>query len=150
MMTRLKLYIAGASREAERVRRWTEIANQSSAIKIVSTWVDGAEKWSGQDDTYSSQLSARIAIQDLAELASADVVWLMVPDNLPSFGAVFEVGFAHGIGKPFVASGAMAESSIFTALGKRCSTDAEAYFYLSDLAHQYAQHAIASSLAEVP
>lgn len=86
-------YLAGASREAKRVRSWAEKLEQTGVIQIAHRWFNDAEQWAGKDAEMDLETASSQAMACLEELARAKVLWVLWP-NQPTVGAFVELGAA--------------------------------------------------------
>lgn len=122
----MKLYLAASSREADRVRR-AQLAIRERGWLLTLDWLTELESNLARgvrDADLSREDQRRHAQADLDAIREADVVWLLAPQE-PTKGAWTELGFALGIGKPVVVSGAA--SCIFLELAAlRCDSDESA------------------------
>lgn len=117
----MSIYIAGASAEVFRAVRAHEEAERLG-LPVVSTWTKHvvANRGKGVMDHHLTPEEARVeADRDEEELATAEVFWLLVPQE-PSRGAYFELGMFCGrtLGADVIASGTRAGRCIFEQL--RC------------------------------
>ena len=121
---KLRVYVAGSSAETERAVRcmnWLRdhgIVVTSSWPEVIATVGIANPRNAPRDDR------ATWTQTDLAEVQTADVLWLLAP-NTPTRGAWIEYGFALAVGRMVVASGDT-KQTIFTAIGDEYGTDAEA------------------------
>lgn len=100
----MNIYCAGASKEITRIERWVKRLKESR-INVVSTWID-VIRIVGQanpTDALPEQYKAW-AEKDLAEVRSADILWLFLPE-CETIGAYVELGYAFCAGKMICASG---------------------------------------------
>ena len=91
-MTGLRIYVAGASTDRERVARYMG-ALREAGWEVTEDWC-AAEAASGLDDGDLDDVTATAAARrDLNGIDRADVFWLVAPER-PSFGACTELGYA--------------------------------------------------------
>jgi len=136
----LNVYVAGASAELPRAKLAIAKINEMELARVTVDWpgvieAAGAANGPGVDDP------AACARMDLAGVADADVVLLLVPsEGCHSTGLWCEYGYALNRGAFVVASGPAGPSeSIFLSLAsKRCPDDAAALLAIVMLAeHSY-------------
>jgi hypothetical protein len=127
------VYLAGASREYERVRKWAAALEASELCTIADRWFDSAHLWAGNDERVSRLVQTTIAEREQAAVRRARIFWLLWPDQ-PSAGAFIELGYAlshrHYSAQhvEVVCSGERALESIFTATADfRSDSDVLAY-----------------------
>lgn len=137
----MKIYIAASSSDLERVDRCAAGAH-AAGLLVVSTWPVTVRKVGNANPRDAVRGDrCKWALEDLAELQLADVVWFLVPPvSQPTRGAWIEMGYAIHAGKGLVASGDT-KQSIFTALGAEFHTDDAALAFLIDHAAMFAQPA---------
>lgn len=119
-MRPLSLYLAGASAELHRVRKWADALEKSSAVRITHRWFDDAHVWAGSDAQQTLADAVRHANGCLDGMRSARLLWLLLPASLAG-GSLVEFGFAlaQRKGRPAlrtIASGTDVRRTIFTAL----------------------------------
>ena len=90
-MTGLRIYVAGASTERERVARYMG-ALRDAGWEITEDWC-ASEASLGVDDDLDDVTATAVARRDLNGVDRADVFWLVAPER-PSFGACTELGYA--------------------------------------------------------
>lgn len=136
----LSVYIGGSSSpgEIERVKRNTEaILSISRPTKVTSTWWKHVENV-GEANPPSLSHADQFAYSycDLAEVDSADWLWVQMPPNgVVSAGAFFEFGYALKGGKKIVISGPGQFKSIFSAMAHvRFDTDEQAVEFFRKIA----------------
>lgn len=127
------VYVAGASREHERVKRWATALERSHSIELADRWFDDADKWVGRDHELSRREQVVIAEREQLAVRSARIFWLLWP-VLPRPGAFVELGYAlahrYHVSRNYdvVVSGAGATSNIFAAgADYRSDSDALAF-----------------------
>ena len=105
------IYVAGASREGEKVRYW-ESELRKYGVAVTSTWSRDCESWAGKDALLPLEDARRRAQLCAAEVGAADIVWLLWP-SASTIGAFWEAGLAQGLGKRLVISGPGFKSCAF-------------------------------------
>jgi len=147
----IKVYVAGASAEAERVRLVMNMVQQHPYLKLAHDWLSIMQEVGKTKADHQLSLPERqeYAMADLEAVNEADVFWYLAP-HTPSAGAAFEFGAAWGIASQWsmsgvyvghtrviVASGVRADASIFVSLADEVwEADMQAYESLSDRAKQ--------------
>lgn len=139
--TPIRVYIAGAANEAERVTLFAECAKMCANITTTLEWWDftlDAERASPTRQQRVQQALAR-----LEGVRACEVLLLLVPDfGNDGFEAFFEADRALSQGKHVVWVGDT-ERSIFSSLcAYTCATGKEAVDYLGSLAETYATPAV--------
>lgn len=131
----MRVYIAAASREPERVRAAQAILRELG-IELACDWLAPIEENLARgvvDADLSLEEQARHAGADCAAIAGADLLWLLAPEQ-PTTGAWVEYGLARGLGKPTLVTGPSASRYLFCALADfRADTDAAAVPLLATL-----------------
>jgi len=127
----LKVYLAGSTQDIERAKRWRD-ALVSAGVEVVSTWIEVVEKvGSGNPQDATKVQRADWSTTDLAEVASADVLWLLVPPaDKAARGAWLEFGYAVERRITLISSGDTRQS-IFTAMGIELETDEDAFYLIT-------------------
>lgn len=140
----MKVYVAGSSAEMERAEKQMA-ALRVAGIEVTSTWPEVIKKVGAANPMDASREDrAMWAATDLAEVASSDVFWLLLPNGAPSAGAFTELGYAVMLGAVarqarlaevegvpdlwIICSGT--EKSIFSALAHHFATDDDAIYVL--------------------
>jgi hypothetical protein len=135
----MKIYVAAASSEIERAeKRMAQL--KEIGFDVVSTWPEVIRKVGSANPIEASREDrATWAAEDLSQVATAEVLWYLIPESAPTDGANVEFGYAlmlgvmsqearaAGINAPvyrLLTSGK--ERSIFTALAIHYKTDEEA------------------------
>ncbi len=110
------VYVAGASRELERVQRAFDLVEAATLLDLAHDWLKVQAAEPVADDQLERAKARNYAMGDLVQVDRADLVWLLAP-NEPTKGAWIEFGYAlaRGEGKRVVVSGSC-EQSIFCAL----------------------------------
>ncbi len=120
-MTGLRIYVAGASTERERVARYMG-ALRDAGWEITEDWCASEASLGVEDGDLDEETARRVAMRDLDGVHRADVFWLVAPER-PSFGACTELGYAvcqrstSPVGLRIIISGPC--SSIFARLADR-------------------------------
>jgi nucleoside 2-deoxyribosyltransferase len=130
----LKVYVAGSTMEMDRAR-FAMKSLKDIGIEVTSTWVDVVTGVGDPNPRAASAIDRfKWSEADLVEVKNANLIWFLVPGpNAPTRGAWLEVGYAHALGKPGVASGDT-KSSIFLALFDEFTTDSEARVFIAKIA----------------
>ena len=125
----MRFYVAASSRveQIDRVRAFAD-ALVDIGHTATSRWLDlvAAEQAKGfaGDSDLPPDVASRAAACDLNDIIRADGLVLLVPPvGVYSHGAMFEAGYAHGIGKPVYSSGP--PRSIFQFRTENYATDYE-------------------------
>jgi hypothetical protein len=114
----MKVYLAGASKEAEMVRGWVDRC-RDVGIEVTRDWaseVIAHQAKGGSDATLSIEERVKASLADLGGVCAADWVWLLVPAATRSAGCWVEFGKALGR-TPIIVSGDWSRS-IFTSLAE--------------------------------
>lgn len=120
-MKPLSLYLAGASAELHRVRKWADALEKSSAVRITHRWFDDAHVWAGSDAKQTLEDAITHANGCLDGMRSARLLWLLLPASLAG-GSLIEFGYALAHRRKTrpslrtIASGTDVRRTIFTAL----------------------------------
>lgn len=133
MQQQVLVYLAGASRELERVNKWATALDRSSTVKLAHRWFDTAHSWAGNDSALSRRQQHLLADDEQLAIRSARIFWLLWPET-KSPGAFIELGYALShrfhVARQYavVVSGESATRSIFTATTDyRSDSDALAF-----------------------
>lgn len=111
----VRCYVAASSRELDRARRVMDALRLHGA-EVVSTWVEAIEAVGAANEGLSPAARKHAAETCLQEVASADVLLLLVPDGPSGIGCGVELGYAMAWrGKRIIAAG-RTERTIFAAL----------------------------------
>ena len=119
----MKIYVAASSAESESSRVDTMIgALRRMGHEVTSRW-PAIVLAVANDSELSMRNVVRSVMSDVSDIRRSDaVVFLSPPDGLHTHGGFWEIGFAHGIGKPVFSAGSFA--SIFLATTEHYDTDA--------------------------
>lgn len=90
-MRPLRVYVAGSSKERERVE-WAMGVVRESGAELTHDWLAVMDA-AGPDELCDHRTLRAAAQDDIKGIDAADVVWFLVPKT-PSTGAWFEVGYA--------------------------------------------------------
>lgn len=131
-MTALRVYVAGASAEPERVR-WAMDAVRDAGAAVTLDWLAPIEAGVPANTGLSDAERRQYARADLDAVVSSDVLWLLAPEA-PSAGAWVELGHALRCHVVVIVSGPARKRSIFAALAVECDTDADALELVRGLA----------------
>lgn len=121
----LRIYIAGASSEPERVRRWMNAA-RAQGWYLTLDWLALVDAQGTANAGMCDEDRESAAAADWRAVREADVIWVLAPERA-SIGAWVELGMAIALGKRIVLSGSTRERTIFGALGAEYSTDELAF-----------------------
>ncbi len=121
----MKIYIAGASKEPERVRRWMSAA-RTAGLVITLDWLAVIEAVGHANEGLSDEDRTKYAVDDWRAVREADLVWLLAPEN-PSTGAWVELGLALAGQIEVIVSGPARHRSIFAALATEYDHDEDAF-----------------------
>lgn len=116
--SRKKIYVAGASREKDLCKGYMKRLREAG-FDVVSTWPEAIEGEGGKTDAeLSIDDKIKYAHQDLAQLESADLFWLITPRHEhPTKGAWIELGFALSYMPPrFIVVSGDTRACIFATL----------------------------------
>ncbi len=112
----LKVYLAGASRELDRIRPFVSVLDRSGIVQLTYRWWEAVEKHGvGRDHELTRDQAAGHALNDLDGVRSCQLFWVLWPEN-HSVGAPLEFGFAMASGIPTIVTGKNVKACIFTAL----------------------------------
>lgn len=125
----LRIYIAGASKEPERVRHAMQRA-ADLGYEITYDWLTAVEVEGAANEGLADVKRKHYARADLDAIRAANVVWLLAPEG-GSTGAWVELGFALALGRIVFVSGRSRQRCIFTSLALfEFDDDAEAIMAL--------------------
>jgi hypothetical protein len=114
MVERLKVYVAGASREIERAKRMMA-AVQHHGMVVAYDWPARIEEAGSANEGLTAAVSKAASLEALGGVASSHVFWFLLPNDT-TIGAYVELGYFLGIGKGIaIGSGGAHGVSIFTA-----------------------------------
>lgn len=126
----VKIYVAAASSEIERVERAHKALKNIGAKLLSEQWVESvkaATKAGLRDDGLELRKRRAHSLADLAGVETADVFWILVPGSgHASIGAWVELGYAIASAKSAFASGKSCGCTIFTSLVREFETDEQA------------------------
>jgi nucleoside 2-deoxyribosyltransferase len=128
------IYVAGSSKEIERARVWMAMLREAG-WNVTSTWpeVIGDEgKGEANPKDASWEQWRHWAETDRDQVSDAHVLWLLSPRE-KSEGAFWEMGFAHGLRRHVVISGAICNSIFCATADRKFDRDDEAFEYLQAL-----------------
>ena len=135
----MKVYLAASTLDMDRARTWYARL-RLAGIEIVSTWIATVEKvGSGNPADATHEQRRDWSAKDLAEVRSADVLWILVPaKSVQTRGIWAELGTAWAHDVTIVTSGETLQS-IFCALGDEHPLDEDAFASICALAIEYAK-----------
>jgi nucleoside 2-deoxyribosyltransferase len=115
-----RLYLAGSSREPQRVREMAARID-ATGIEITQRWWEPSdhgtpEEWGGKDGSIPRGVQAHLCRGHMRAIAEADVVFVLWPDNGVLSTCAVELGFALGKGKHLVVTGTRSNECTWTAL----------------------------------
>jgi len=118
-MSGLKVYVAGASAEAEVVSEYIERL-KGYGIDVTLDWTKDVIEQGGGNAGLADPQRRHFAKKDLKAIAEADILWLIIPPfDMVSYGCWVELGYALDTGLRIFASGDY-RCSIFTSLTDSC------------------------------
>ncbi len=121
----ISVYVACSSRELDRAKHWMAEL-RAVGIDVTSKWAENIEEVGEANPRGASDADRfKWSRQDLADVASADVLWFLVPEEASGGGAYFEAGYAHAVGCQVFFSGDT-KQSIFASMGEEFSRDQDA------------------------
>jgi len=141
----VRIYIAGASKEPERVRAAMTAATKLG-LEITLDWLAAIEREGAANDGLDDEKRRRYSCDDIGAVRRADWVWLLAPHESPSSGCWVELGYALALAdrsvedrdrhwKPWpriIVSGSGRMKSIFASLAEmEFDHDDEALAYLA-------------------
>lgn len=129
----MKIYIAGASKEPDRVRKMMNMVAEHQYLELTLDWLAAIADEPAKDEDLSPEEREGYATRDLDAVAAADVIWLLAPKGAGK-GAWIEYGYALALGaqRTTVVSGATGKFSIFSACADReFESDMEAWAWLA-------------------
>jgi hypothetical protein len=144
----VKIYVAGASKEPERVRAVMN-AVKALGLEITCDWLTAIEAEGAANEGLDDDKRRRYSLDDLDAVRRADWVWLLAPSESRSSGCWVELGYALALAdrsvenrdrhwKPWpriIVSGSGRMKSIFASLAEmEFDHDDEALVYLRDTA----------------
>ncbi len=140
----VNIYVAGSSRESDRVSGVFEMVRAAPQLRLAHDWLQIQAGESTPDDQLTREKAAVYADGDLSHVGIADVFWLLAPKEATR-GAWIEFGYALALAaettRPvlIVASG-RCEQSIFCALAAEYEEDIDAFSAIVDWATERALH----------
>jgi hypothetical protein len=117
-----RVFLAGSSREAKRVREMAERID-ASGIEITQRWFDvGAhgtpEEWGGKDGSIHRLAQESLARENMRAIIEADAFFLLWPDNGLLSTCIAEFAFALAKGKPVIVTGRRSNECTWTGLSE--------------------------------
>lgn len=117
----LKVFLAGASSEFERVAHAALLLEASGLIELPDRWWELAADGGFNDRAdHENGRAVKLARDHLRAIRKCHVFWLLFPEKR-SYGAFVELGAA--IGMPVVVTGQYAKDTIYTAAASFVSPD---------------------------
>ncbi len=122
-----RIYVAGGSAERLTLARPWMLRLRESGLEISHDWTFSE----GYERHYSLAERQRNAYLDLQGVASADLLWALVPEERGNGGQPTEVGYAYGLNIPIVLSGSKVGRCIFdTVIYPRFEKHEDAFKYI--------------------
>lgn len=120
-----RVYVCGASYEAERAARVVALLRERGAV-VTHDWTPAAiaARPHGGDVSLSAIVRWRATLDDLAAIDSAHVVLWLVSER-GSTGAGFECGYAFARGVTVIAAGPHTSATIFSSIATTTAHDDE-------------------------
>lgn len=120
-----RIYVCGASYEAERVAR-VIAALRARGVVVPYDWTTAAieARPHGGDASLTTIERWRATLDDLAAVDAAHVVLWLVPER-GSTGSGFEVGYAFARGVTVIAAGPHTSATIFSSIATTTAHDDE-------------------------
>ena len=144
----LRIYLAGASRELDRVLPMVERLERSGLVVLHSRWWDAVQAHGvGNDHALTREQQAGYADADLEGVRDAELVWVLWPEAR-SVGAALEYGFALASCIHTVVTGPTAHECIFTA--KANYRDADDWAGLHEVLRVAAERKLPDTLPAPP
>lgn len=126
-----KIYLAGPSRELERVRHWAAMLDRSGLFEFTHRWwlsYDQGGHVVGADALLLLDERKSIASNCMVAIVRADIVWALWPDTATSEGVPFETAYAIGRAIHIVCSSTRIAGSVFATAGHEAfDSDAAAF-----------------------
>jgi hypothetical protein len=127
----IPVYLAGPSRELDRVRRCAAELDRRSDVRIVYRWWAAVEHHGvGLDGHLRREQQVDHALRDLRGLCESRIAWVLWPESSPSHGAAAELGYLLALtmsdrtrAPHVVVTGRSAHECIFTSLAWRDASD---------------------------
>ena len=144
-MKPLPVYLAGASAEHARVRKWADALEKTGAVRLTHRWYEDASEWTGRDALVSHETRVQLAQDALRGIRASRLYWLLLPANMAG-GSMFEWGYAYAgsrrVGNSLrtIVSGQNAQDTIFSSLAHE-THELDVQGYQSILAHAKAMRA---------
>ena len=92
----MRIYVAGSSREIDRVRE-VQVALRDFGAEITHDWTEAVERWGSRGSALTAEQRAECARADLEDgVAAADVLLVLWP-LAGGIGTYIELGFALGL-----------------------------------------------------
>lgn len=124
------VYVSASSKEIDRAKKWMD-ALRAKGIKVTSTWIENVTKIGESNPRDASVMDKqRWAVQDIREVLSSEICWLLMPTGEHSFGATTEFAFFNALHNiecqsPIVSGDY--KRSIFTSFAACFDTDEQAF-----------------------
>ncbi len=132
----VKIFIAGASREAPRVRLWMANA-KAHGLAVARDWLAHIDAV-GHACPDDEDAQAKALAANWQAIRESAIVWLLAPES-ESRDSWAELGFAVGRGEcPVVSSGPAAFNSITCSQTMRFASDEDAFGWIVEYARRVA------------
>jgi hypothetical protein len=128
----MRVYIAGASAEPERVRAAMGCA-RAAGLDVTFDWLAMIEAAGAANEGLDDEQRKLASRLGLCAVEAADIVWLLAPEA-PSCGVWVELGYALGHGISVIVSGRARVRCIFAALATEFDDDDRALEHIVELA----------------
>jgi nucleoside 2-deoxyribosyltransferase len=126
----MRVYVAGASKEPERVRRAMS-AVLAAGCELALDWLAVIEAVGLSNEGLTDAQRIAASGVDLDAVEDADLVWVLAPES-QSAGCWVELGYALAGGKMVIVSGPARTRCIFASLAVEFETDDHAIAYLRE------------------
>lgn len=137
MSTKLRIYVAGGSKERERVQVAMD-AVRALGLEITCDWLAAIAAEGIANEGLDEAKRRRYAVADYDGVFRADIIWVLAP-NAHSTGSWAELGYAQGLrsDQVILVSGLARHRCIFASLAtQEFDTDESALLYLTGLAER--------------
>jgi hypothetical protein len=115
-MSQVPLYLAGASRELDRVLPMVAKLEESGLVRFTYEWWKAVQRHGvGKDHELTNDDRRSYALRDASAIADSRIFWLLYPDGV-SFGAAFELGYAMRCRATTIVTGKCSRNSPFPSI----------------------------------
>lgn len=125
----MKIYLAGASREIDLCESFRTRLRTEGHV-ITHDWMREIRMCPVMDHELSHEARHTYALDDMRGVLSADMVWILCPDN-QSIGCWVELGMALAIGATTVVSGNFSRCIFADLAPHRFATHEEAFTWIT-------------------